>query len=205
METTNFRNSYRILLNRVSDGRYLYHHHVNITSDATRYYKYLMRLQERWKTPQTTTTDNYTITQITSPNMSSDKIPTVGHRTTLAPSLSSFLKDNPSLHLGGDVDFHSERRHHLEVFGRHNLPEDKRAPIGKVEFSAVRGPHGTIPIRLFYPQSVVDGKKTDAAALIYFHGGGYTVGSVDEFENGLRILAEEADAVVSSPNLDSRT
>ena len=28
------------------------------------------------------------------------------------------------------------------------------------------------------------------AALIYFHDGGYTVGSVDEFENGLRLLAE---------------
>lgn len=129
--------------------------------------------------------------------MSNDKIPTTGNRTTLASSLATFLKDNPSLHLGGDVDFHSERRHHLEVFGRHNLPEDKRAPVGKVEFTAVRGPHGTIPIRLFYRKNVIGGKKTDVAALIYFHGSGYTVGSVDEFENVLRILAEEAVAVVS--------
>lgn len=129
--------------------------------------------------------------------MSTDAIPTTGHRTTLAPSLATFLKDNPTLHLGGDVDFHSERRHHLEVFGWHNLSEDKRAPIGKVEFTAIRGPHGTIPIRLFYPKSVVDGKQKQAAALIYFHGGGYTVGSTDEFENGLRLVAEEADAVVS--------
>lgn len=136
--------------------------------------------------------------------MSTDKIPRTGHRTSLAPSLTTFLKENPSLHLGGDVDFHSERRHHLEVFGWHNLPKDKQAPIGRVEFSAVRGPHGTIPVRLFYPQSVVDGKKTDVAALIYFHGGGYTVGSVDEFENGLRILAEEADAVVSPTHPSTR-
>lgn len=28
--------------------------------------------------------------------------------------------------------------------------------------------------------------------MIYFHGGGYTVGTVDEFENGLRIVAEES-------------
>ena len=123
-------------------------------------------------------------------------IPQSGDRTTLAQSISTFLKDNPDLHLGGDVDFHQERRHHLEVFGWHNLPEDKRAPIGKVEFTAIRGPHGTIPIRLFYPKLVTDGGRKDAAALVYMHGGGYTVGSIDEFENGLRIVAEESGAVV---------
>jgi acetyl esterase/lipase len=110
--------------------------------------------------------------------------------------MSSFLKDNPTLHLGGDVDFHQERRHHTEVYGFHNLEEAKQAPIGRVEFTAVRGPRGTIPIRLFYPRVVVEEKKRDVAALVYMHGGGYTVGSVDEFENGLRILAEESGAIV---------
>ena len=33
-------------------------------------------------------------------------------------------------------------------------------------------------------------KSNTAGGLIYFHGGGYTVGSIDEFENGLRLLAE---------------
>ena len=128
--------------------------------------------------------------------MSTSDIPTTGHRTTLAKSIESFLKSNPSLHLGGDVDFHQERRHHLDIFGFHNLDQSKQAPIGRVEFTAVRGPHGTIPIRLFYPKSVVEGKHKDAAALVYMHGGGYTVGTVDEFENGLRILAEGADIIV---------
>jgi acetyl esterase/lipase len=51
-----------------------------------------------------------------------------------------------------------------------------------VEFTAIRGPHGTIPIRVFYPKSGEEKRKAgDAAALIYFHGGGYTVGTVDEF------------------------
>lgn len=39
-------------------------------------------------------------------------------------------------------------------------------------------------------------KKNESAALIYFHGGRYTVGSVDEFENDLRIVAEESGAVI---------
>lgn len=131
-------------------------------------------------------------------SMAKSSIPKIGERTKLASSISSFLKDNPTLHLGGDVDFHQERRHHLEVFGFHALSEEKRAPIGKVEFHMVRGPHGTIPIRLFYPKSVLNGDKRDVAALVYMHGGGYTVGSVDEFENGLRLLAEGSGAIVSS-------
>ncbi|KAK5203983.1 hypothetical protein LTR72_010642 [Exophiala xenobiotica] len=125
----------------------------------------------------------------------SSKIPKTGTRSTVASSISSFLKNNPNLHLGGDVDFHSERRHHLEVFGFHRLPEEKQAPIGKVEFHAVRGPRGTVPIRLFYPKSVVDGGNDKVAALVYMHGGGYTVGSVDEFENGLRLVAEHSGAI----------
>lgn len=131
--------------------------------------------------------------------MSTNKIPTTASRASeLAPSLNTFLKQNPDLHLGGDVDFHQERRHHLEVFGFHNLPEAKRAPIGKVEFIAIRGPYGTIPLHIFYPKSVVDGSRKDGAgALVYMHGGGYTVGSVDEFENGLRLIAEDSGCVVS--------
>ena len=132
----------------------------------------------------------------------STKIPKVGTRSTLAASVLSFLKDNPDLHLGGDDDFHQERRHHLEVFGFHALPESKQAPIGRVEFEAVRGPHGSIPIRSFYPKAATDkAKKGGLAALVYMHGGGYTVGSVDEFENGLRLLAEAAGVIVRPSNV----
>ena len=109
-------------------------------------------------------------------------IPTTASRTALSPEIQKFLHDNAGLHLGGEEDFHLERRHHLEVFGIHAIPEQKVHPIAKVEFTAIRGPHGTIPIRVFYPESAPSDSK-NAAALIYFHGGGYTVGSIDEFEN----------------------
>lgn len=122
-------------------------------------------------------------------------IPTTGTRTALSPEIQKFLADNPTLHLGGEEDFHGERAHHLKVFGFHNIPEDKRHPISEVEFTAIRGPHGTIPIRVFYPKEAPRSGKGNAA-LIYFHGGGYTVGSVDEFENGLRLLAEESGVQV---------
>jgi acetyl esterase/lipase len=129
-------------------------------------------------------------------------IPTTGNRTELAWSVKQFLMNRPALHLGGHEDFHQERRHHLEVFGFHKLPENLRAPIGRVEFTAVRGKHGTVPIRLFYPKNFEDSRRGMAKgdvkipALVYMHGGGYTIGSVDEFENGLRLLAEKANMVV---------
>jgi acetyl esterase/lipase len=126
-----------------------------------------------------------------------DSIPTTAGRTTLASSVKSFLDANPSLRLGGHEDFHTERRHHLEVFGFHKLPENLQTPIGDVRFHGIRGRHGTIPLRLFYPTELEVGKGNPSPALIYFHGGGYTVGSVDEFENGLRILAENSGIIVS--------
>lgn len=128
-------------------------------------------------------------------------IPRTADRSTLAASISSFLKRHPHLHLSGDLDIYTERRRHLDVFGFHNLEEDKRAPIGKVEFTAARGLHGTIPLRLFYPKEVTDRSTGSAPALIYMHGGGYTIGSVDEFENGLRLLAEASGVIVSSSTI----
>jgi acetyl esterase/lipase len=87
--------------------------------------------------------------------------------------------------------------------GYYSIPADKQHPIVEVEFTALRGPHGTIPIRVLYWKSGEDKRKRgQAGALIYFHGGRYTVGSVDEFENGLRLVAEESGVQViifSSP------
>ncbi|KAK3947305.1 Alpha/Beta hydrolase protein [Pseudoneurospora amorphoporcata] len=126
------------------------------------------------------------------------RIPTVGPRARdLHYSIRDFLSAHPLLELGGQEHFTVERRRHQDVFGLHALPKDKIHPIDDVEFTAIRGPHGTIPIRVLYPASGKDSRnKGRAGALIYFHGGGYTVGSVDEFENGLRLVAEESGCQV---------
>jgi hypothetical protein len=137
--------------------------------------------------------------KMTKNESASSKIPLTGNRTTLATSIQTFLKDHPKLQLGGAEEFTAERKHHLDVFGIHNLPKDTVHSIGEVEFTAIRGPHGTIPIHVFYPKSGEQKRSSgEAGALIYFHGGGYTVGSVDEFENGLRFVAEESGMQVNS-------
>ncbi|OKL55553.1 hypothetical protein UA08_09162 [Talaromyces atroroseus] len=128
------------------------------------------------------------------------RIPKTAVRSSsIASSLADFLNTHPSLHLGGENGFVRERKHHLEILGFHALPDNQKAPIGEVEFEGVRGIHGTIPIRLFYPRTIVEDRKERSgkkvAALVYMHGGGYTVGSVDEFENGLRLIAEAAGVI----------
>jgi acetyl esterase/lipase len=68
-----------------------------------------------------------------------------------------------------------------------------------VELTAVRGPHGTIPVRVLNPKSGADEKKNGhVGAFMYFHGGGCTVGSVDEFENGWRLRAEGSGVQVGN-------
>jgi acetyl esterase/lipase len=114
-------------------------------------------------------------------------------------ALADFFANHPDLELGGVNGFAGERQRHMEILALHRLPQKKVNPIGDVEFTAIRGPHGTIPIRVLYPSSG-EGQRTrgEAGALIYFHGGGYSVGSVDEFENGLRLVAEESGCQVRS-------
>ncbi|GAA6029934.1 hypothetical protein JCM8097_009176 [Rhodosporidiobolus ruineniae] len=125
---------------------------------------------------------------------SDNPFPTTANRTTLAPSMRDFLSGpGKDLHLGGNEPFTSERRTHQQVLGIQNIPGGLEVTIGEVEFTAFRGPHGTVPVRVLYPTSGEQRRKEGkAGALIYFHGGGYTVGSVDEFERGLRIVAEES-------------
>lgn len=113
-------------------------------------------------------------------NDTSKSIPTEGDRTTLSKEIKSFLAEHSDLHLGGPGNFEDERSHHSRVFGIQALPKSSVHPISEVEFTAIRGPHGTIPMRVFYPRAAPKQKDGNSAALIYFHGGGYTVGSVDE-------------------------
>ncbi|KAI5302172.1 hypothetical protein KEM56_000961 [Ascosphaera pollenicola] len=128
--------------------------------------------------------------------MSPRKYPAEGTRGTLDRSVETFLRDMPDIHLG-DTDFLSERSHHARVLGIQAIPAAQQQLISDIEFTAIRGPAGTIPIRVLYPKSGKAAReKGEAAALIYCHGGGYTVGSVDEFENGLRTLAEDAGVQV---------
>lgn len=119
-------------------------------------------------------------------------IPTTATKGDLDSDLRQFFSERPSLCLGGS-DLFKERRQHSEIFSLAAHPPSKRASIGHSEYTAIQGPYGSIPLRILSP-SRTGGKSMNGLypALLYVHGGGYSVGCADEFENGCRVLAEKA-------------
>lgn len=101
------------------------------------------------------------------------------------PQIAEWLKTGPVL--GAHKPIHEQRREH-DAFIDPELPA-----IGKIEYLGVKGPHGTIPLRCYHP---LKKGPAEGAALIYLHGGGFIVGSLDQFETAMCLLAEISGAQV---------
>ena len=63
--------------------------------------------------------------------------------------------------------------------------------LADVSDRAVPGPAGDIPVRVYRPEG--DGPFP---VLVYFHGGGWVIGSLDAYDGVCRVLADEAECVV---------
>ncbi len=112
-------------------------------------------------------------------------IPTTVDRTEMDPQVKAFLKTGPVL--GAHEPIHIQRAAH-DAFIDENKP-----PIGKVEHMVLPGPHGSVPVRCF--RASKDG-PAKGAALVYMHGGGYIVGSLDQFDTAMRLFCENSGADV---------
>jgi acetyl esterase len=66
-------------------------------------------------------------------------------------------------------------------------------PVAAVRDMTIPGPGGGIPIRVYSP----DG-PAPFPTVVYFHGGGFVIGSLDTHDGICRALANEADCVVVS-------
>lgn len=66
-------------------------------------------------------------------------------------------------------------------------------PIHAIEERAVPAPTHSIPIRIYTP-----GPGSGRTGIVYFHGGGWVVGSIDTHDNFCRHLAQSTDCVVVS-------
>jgi acetyl esterase len=67
-------------------------------------------------------------------------------------------------------------------------------PMGRVEGVAIPGPGGTMDARLYVPATTSD----PAAALVYFHGGGWVIGGLDTHDDPCRFLAAHAGVRILS-------
>ncbi len=77
-------------------------------------------------------------------------------------------------------------------FDEMQVPSEE-IPLASVEDRTIPGPAGAIPVRLYRPQ-------TDAPlpVLLYFHGGGWVIGSLDTHDSTCRDLARQAGCAVVS-------
>jgi acetyl esterase/lipase len=67
------------------------------------------------------------------------------------------------------------------------------APMRKVEDRCIPGPRGPIPIRTYTPHT----RHSDPLpVLVYFHGGGWIYGSIEAVDRAVRLMANEAQAIV---------
>ena len=98
-----------------------------------------------------------------------------------------------------------------ELAGRGEMPDlgvrrgreemERQVPI--VDFRGIRarvddrripGPRGRIPVRIYHPEP----RRASRPVLVFFHGGGFVVGSIASHDGICRALAEKADAIVVS-------
>jgi acetyl esterase len=68
----------------------------------------------------------------------------------------------------------------------------KKRDLARVEDRKIPGPAGPIPVRIYVPRGVAN----PAGALVFFHGGGFVLGSLDSHDPPCRVLADDARCVV---------
>jgi acetyl esterase len=67
----------------------------------------------------------------------------------------------------------------------------ERPEVAEVRDDSVEGPAGPVPVRLYHPRP-----GTTLTALLYFHGGGWVVGSNDTHDRIMRLLALKSGRAV---------
>jgi len=77
-------------------------------------------------------------------------------------------------------------------FEQMQLPRPE-VKIAHVEDRTIPGPEGAIPVRIYRPEG-----KGPLAALVYFHGGGWVIGSLETHDASCRDLANRIGGVVVS-------
>lgn len=65
--------------------------------------------------------------------------------------------------------------------------------VAKVENRTVPGPAGNIPVRVYTPEGT-----GPFPVLVYYHGGGWVIGSIQAYDSSCRALANAANCVVVS-------
>ena len=88
----------------------------------------------------------------------------------------------------------AEAREQMEATARARKAEP--LPVARVEERAMPGPGGPIRLRLYWPNASSPGGPVPA--IVYYHGGGHVIGSLDTHDLIARNLCAGAEALVAS-------
>ena len=92
-----------------------------------------------------------------------------------------------------EVPVHQARAAHDRETEVMSGPGEEVAEVRRLE---APGPAGPIPIRLYRPRGAEPGAPLPLVA--YFHGGGWTIGTLDGFDPLCRALANASGALIAS-------
>src|SRR5438874_1747127 len=108
----------------------------------------------------------------------------------LDPQVKAFLEQSAALNLPA---YHTL----TPIQARAQMVAARAAPSGepvaKVEDRTIPGPGGDIPIRVYTPEGT-----GPFGVLVFFHGGGWVIGSVEGSDPTCRSLTNKAGCVVVS-------
>lgn len=66
-----------------------------------------------------------------------------------------------------------------------------RPEVARVEDTAIPGPAGDIPVRIYWPRS-----GANVGLVVYYHGGGWVIGDLETHDATCRHLANASDSIV---------
>jgi acetyl esterase len=69
----------------------------------------------------------------------------------------------------------------------------EKAALARIEDRGIPGPAGDIPVRIYTPEG-----ETPLPILVFFHGGGWVIGTLDGYDHVCRALARAIPAIVIS-------
>lgn len=73
-----------------------------------------------------------------------------------------------------------------------------RTPVGRIEERIIGGPGGDLKLRLYWPQNDASESDEPGPAVMFFHGGGHVVGSLDSHDLTARHLCVDTDCLTVS-------
>jgi acetyl esterase len=85
----------------------------------------------------------------------------------------------------------AEAREQMEMMAASRKAEP--LPTARIENRTIPGPAGAIPVRIYWPNAA-----GTLPAIVYFHGGGHVIGSLDSHDLVARNLCGGAEAVIVS-------